>query len=362
MVSYVRVSPNMQNLSHGMELTFIPKRPHSKWQEWRNQQRAQQETDLFNATLWNTDALARLSLSEGLFPVEKLIWGKADIFRSKKLSSDKQPHDSWCLEVNNEPFKSNDIVTPGTAVYQALEWVFKVAKGQGLFPCVARKRKDGTLVEFPNGGGHQHVQIDFWEEGGSFLSKLYILERRLCLDFANNPWLRWFFAQWSDNLNSTIAIGLTDLSEISKATHNITKKQRKEWERNGLDSYIHDRGLLCHSIKQRIAYTGKPVRPTMEFRFLDMPRSVEELALHTQFISSWVGHHIDAVDEWGKGDFPMTHFDLTPKRFNRLTKDMGFVKGEIWRFLGEIGLDAKPYLDAFWERGYERRFRFGKFL
>lgn len=352
----------MQSTTHGLELTFIPKRPHSKWQEWTKLERARQETDLFNATLWNTDALACLSLVEDLTPANKLIWGKADIFRSQKLSPDKQPHDSWCLEVNNEPFKSNDVITPGTAVYQALEQVFKTARNQGLSPCVVRKRKDGTLVEFPNGGGHQHVQIDFWEESGSFLSKLYMLERRLCLDYANNPWIRWLFSQWSDNLNSNIAISSTDLAEIEKATRNITKKQRKGWERNGLDSYVHDRALLCHSIKQRIAYTGKPVRPTFEFRFFDAPRKIEELALHTQFISSWIGHHIEIIDEWDERFSAVHHFDLTPQRFDRLTKDMDFVKGEIGRFFGEIGLDAEPYLDAFWERGYERRFRFGKFL
>lgn len=380
----------MKPLSHGFELTFLPRRPRSRWQEWRSYEEAKRVTDQFNTLLWANDTVKLWAAIEGI-PVERAIWGKADIFRTKQLDAKAQPHESWCLEVNNHPMNTKgilgeayfrprtmsvtpvdgrrkkertsadileDLISQAALEEAVLKRVYSTAASLGLHPHVSTTKRDGTVVDYPNGGGHQHIQIDFWDEGSLFLPRLYVLENALCIDYANNPWIRWLFAHWADDLNSLVAVNLKHLGEINRASNGVSAEKRADWEDHGLNAHIHDVSLLCHSIKQRIAVTGKPCRPTLEFRFLDMPRTMEELQMHVRFISSWVNHHRERVDRYLGGERPQ--FTLTPKHYRRLTRDIGYAKDHVLSFMAKIGVDGQKVVDMFWERGYLRRMRYGK--
>lgn len=355
-------TPSPVPLYHGFELTFLPSR-RGKWQEWRRHEEAEVMAAAFNQALqWSTPART-LGLKRGLVSSPP-IRAQADIFRSVALSAHPQPHDAWCVEVHNEPLSGVEVARVGGVTWNALNEVYRIARSLGLHPCVVKERRGrrkNTLVEYPNGGGHQHISLDIWAEGSNYIPKLYALERSVCIDYANLPVLRWLFSQWLDNDNSALALDAYHLRNIVKALHKATPPQRRGWEETGLDAYAHDRALLCHSIKQRIAYTGKPARPTYEFRFFDMPRSVAELELHTRFLDAWLGHHISRIDE-EEGLRGIPHCTLTLAQFTRMARDAGYAKATIEQFFGKIGLDAQIWIDAFWQRGYLTRQRYGKMI
>jgi hypothetical protein len=346
---------------HGFELTFIPRRRGSRWQEWRDVTEAREKVQFFNMLLWDSEAVKQLAMVEKL-PPQQIIWGKTDVFRTQLLDPGAQPHNSWCLEVNNYPMLGSGVSRPSSMEGKVLAAVYDIARGIDLHPHISVTKRDGTIIDYPNGGGHQHVQTDFWEEGSQFLLRMFCLENALCIDFANNPWLRWLFAHWNDNVNSSVAVNLTRLGEMEQGASVLDPKANARWEKNGRDNYVHDVALLCHSIKQRIACTGKPCRPTYEFRFLDMPRSVEELGVHTRFISSWVGYHVGRADGYLDLEDRPT-FTLTSAQYQQLVKDAGYAKAQVEAFMGRIGLsgaETQKMIDMFWERGYLRRMKYGQ--
>lgn len=349
----------------GLELVFLPRRPRSKWQEWRDKGEAQMVCDMFNSDLCSSSIISAYAAMEGVKPLD-LFWGKADIFRSVALSADPQPHDSWCLEINNAPIPIRKVINEEPLIIAVLEAIYDIAAALDLHPHIQQTKKDGTVREWPTGGGHQHVSMDFWDEGAQYFPKMYHLERGLCLDFCNHPFIRWLFSQWSDNLNSAIPVTLPTAKLVtgqlrSRAT---TRLSATEW--------VHDQALLCHSIKQRTARTGKPLVASYEFRFFDMPRNVKELVLQTQFLAHWVGYWRKRVDEMG--DYANTvgihkvrarwdedvKYTLTPGYLKRLKRDLPFARKEMEEFFWRIGLDPQPYFSTWFDRNYRKRMAFGK--
>lgn len=345
----------------GFELTFLPRRPRSRWQEWRSYEEACETTNHFNSALWDSDDMDDWAAKEGCLPRD-LLWGKADIFRSKLLSTEPQPHNSWCLEVNNEPIDSGTLLSEFSYASDALKTAFRIARNLDLHPCVTRRKRDGTMVEYPTGGGHIHVGTAFWAEGAEYHLRMAVLEQRLCLDFANEPWLRWLFAQWSEDANHADALSMAEVKELRR----IGKKAQAT--PSSIARAVHNYALQCQSIKQRSAVTGKPTRPTLEFRFFDAPRSMEELTLQVRFITAWFRYHIEKVNlafEEGDPAIAVTPYTLTPKRYARLGKDIAYGRAEMERFLGGGGLgmshlSVTSILEAFYERNYVNRVRFGK--
>ncbi len=125
--------------------------------------------------------------------------------------------------------------------------------------------------------------------------------------------------------------------------------------------YAHERALLCHSIKQRMAYTGKHTLPTYEFRFFDMPRSVGELNLQVTFVRRWIAYWVNKIKIKSESkDLSASlgnAYTLTPSYYKALTKDLSFARYEIERWFRNIGLDFGLYEDLCWNRAYVQRMK-----
>lgn len=350
--------------SLGLELVFLPRRPRSRWQEWRNKNQAEAACTAFNTALWKHSIVKAYAVIEGAKP-QDLFWGKADIFRSVIMSSDLQPHDAWCLEINNAPIPVWRIVKEESPIMAMLEVIYETAAALDLYPYIEQMKKDGTIIQWPTGGGHLHIGLDFWDEGAQYLPKMYHLEKAICLDFCNYPFIRWLFVQWSDNLNSAIPVDLPTANLVTKQLRSRTIN------RDSVTEWAHARALLCHSIKQRMARTGKPQTPTYEFRFFDMPRNVKELVLQTRFLNHWIVYWKNRVDklreycgtieerearaEWNKD----VKYKLTPNYLRQLKRDMPFAQKEIQKFFERIRLDPTPYLHTWFDRSYRTRMASG---
>ncbi len=347
----------------GVELTFIPDFP-GKWKEFRDQTQAIETVAKFNSALRaHPDVLTyRRHLhgesSGGLWP----FWGKVDVFRSRSFGvyqgseSTRQPHKAWCLEVNSEPIDISNLIIGGKTTYlwKALEAVYAVAAGLNLHPSIQRvNKRTGARTEWPTGGGHLHVPVDIWNDDSAFLLRLYMLERSLCVDYTNRPYIRWLFSQWSDNVNSAIAMGPV----VIKAAYREARREKKP--KAFLTNVAHSAALDCHSIKQRMALTGKPILPTYEFRFFDMPHSVNELGLQARFLAAWINHHVDVI-EAGEPIWKHPAFTLTTREFNRLACDAKYARAKVEAFFGQLGLEFAPYEEPFWERQYLTRLKWGK--
>jgi hypothetical protein len=342
--------------SIGLELTFLP-RKRGKWQEWRSLEEAQDVTRTFNRLLWEDDYVRALSLLLDK-PAEHCVWGKADIFRAPEVFAD-QPHKAWCLEVNNAPVSAPELLG-GTLP----EVLYRIAASLGLHPKVQRRKRDGTLVDYPNGGGHQHFGLDLWTPSSSNLLMLYIMEKNLCIDYANRPFIRWLLSHWSDNTNSTVAIGPSMFAAIADSL----REGKPPLDTASKDQLAHDRALNCNALEQRLSHSSKATLPTLEFRFLDMPSTPAHARLHTAFLCHWMDRHRVYAEQWADHDTHEKalkedlHFTLTAAKYRRLTRDLPYARAQIEAFLEEIGLKPQIYLDAFWEECYVRRMKWGKAL
>lgn len=348
----------------GFELTFIPRKP-GKWKEYRTFEEANEVAKAFNAKLQaDSDCM---NLSVGNTPP---FVAKADAFRAPHVD-EAQPHRAYCIEVHNEPIRASYILNGGFAT-SALQAVYAIANDLHLAPAIEVHHRDGSITDWPTGGGHIHVsQLGLWDSGSSAALCHSILDRTLAIDYTNRPYLRWLFSQWSDNVNSLCALDGHDLKALQKAL------KRKRLSNAQLQEWAHGHVEERFAIRNRLMSSGKPCLPTWELRWFDMPRSVKELQLQVAFVKAWFEDRVKRITKslvredgvkpsertkhWKAFDKEVLTFRLTPQYWRHLTKDPSFAWAETESFLRELELDPALY-GWFWERGYLRRFHHGKLI
>lgn len=387
------ICPHLVTIPIGLELTFIPNKK-SKWKEYRSKTEARVAAAQFNSLI---GSVFKSSSSDGTV-TSPPFHAKADPFRVKYSIDPPQPHNSWCIEIGSQPLELDDWVSGKTAtsssasspselsssrranraprkplsVGMSIQAIYFIAQSLNLYPHIeVVDRKTGKVTDYPTGGGHIHTNISgFFPYGENFLKKMAILEEMLCLDYANNPWIRWLFSQWSDNSNSQIALRRSDLVDmVRKKNRAITREQ---W--NGA---THSLALSCHAIRARFAATGKPVYPTYEWRFFDMPRNAEELRLQLAFLFAWLKKRIRQVEAlftsrtdavtfdkiWQFYNQTILRVSIDAAQFDGLAKDTNFARAVIRGTMLDFGMspsDMDGIFDAFWDRNYLRRMKYGK--
>ncbi len=349
----------MSYFSVGLELTWLPKK-FKKWPEWLIEEEAKEAAKEFAKILDKDESIINLADNLGIEPATVFI-PKSDWLRHPWAARPiPQPHSSWCVEVNNYPMRVTSF--PWFPVSDGLVRLYSIANSIGLTPYVEKWSKNKKIkTEYPTGGGHLHVSLDFWDEGASYLINLWYLERAICLDYANYPFIKWLFSQWFDDQNSQLAVPLKLTKEIEE-----TKKNDKTIDHKDIVYVIHDKTLNCHSIKQRTADTGKKVYPTWEFRFFDMPRTAKELQLQVKFLEAWLDYRIKGINELNNekktNGLDQVKYTLNSKYFTKLAKDPSFAECEIFQFFSMIGLSfiKDGFKDAFFDRNYVTRMKFGQ--
>ena len=346
----------------GLELTFIPNKP-GKWKEFLVKREAIEVAAEFNSKLRRSSILRRVRHAYGLGS-RHLFTAKADPFRSFFAQGPTPPHESWCIEINNTPLKFNamlvegDCLCPSHRYEDALYELYDTATALQLYPHIEEKRKNGTVIDYPTGGGHLHLSTNFWTRGWEYLYRLNLLEEAWCCDYVNYPLIRWLFAQWSDDINSRAG--------LSPKRLNKERKRINPAEPNSSIPGIYARYFMdeCSAIEARMAHNEKSVYPTYEFRFFDMPRNPKELLHQIHFLGRWTKFHMDKIEERVKIDVsttnPANQITATSSYFWKLARNQSFAKEQLSSFFTTLGLDAAPYLAIWWERNYQRRMNFGK--
>lgn len=354
-------------LTLGFELTFLP-RKRGQWQEYRDEDEAKRAAETLNAAFAKDTLILQAHSAECADERLPLFTAKADPFRV--LWSPGQPHRAWCIEIHNQPIRADAILRERSAVSLALEAVYKHCRRLGLHPHIERRERDGTVLDFPTGGGHIHAGLTgFWKSGPLYLAHLRLLETSLCLDLANTPLIRWMFSQWSDDSNST-----TDINRAICAEAEVSRR-RKRLSRLTMVDWVHDTVLGGSSFKQRFTAGYKMATMfTWELRFFDMPRTVAELRLQVGFVNAWFGKRVQQIDAISKERVStkrcklaatwvkeVMSYRLTVRYWDKVVRNEGFAKEEMAAFLRRLDLDPQPYMDTFWARSYGRRRQSGTF-
>lgn len=348
----------------GLELTFLP-RQRGLWQEYRDEDEAQRAATKLNEALEADQAIQQAHSAERADERLPLFTAKADPFRVMG-----QPHRAWCIEIHNQPLRAVSILRESSPVSLALEAVYRHCRRLGLHPHIERRQKRGPVLDYPTGGGHIHVGLTgFWNSGTLYLSHLRLLEMSLCLDLVNLPLIRWLFSQWSDDHNSTTDVDRSICAEAEAS------RRRKRLNRTTMIDWAVAEVLAGSSFKQRFTSGYKETQMfTWECRFFDMPRTVAELRLQVGFVNAWFCKRVEQIDSIsGERDErkrrklaaawirEVMSYRLTVRYWDRVTRNEAFAKAEMVAFLSRLGLDAQPYMEAFWARGYGRRRQFGAF-
>ncbi len=351
----------------GFELTFIP-RKRGQWQEYLDLDEAKVAASRLNTALAADPDVVQARAAEGLDDRLPLFTAKADPFRV--MWSPGQPHQAWCIEVHNQPLRACSILRTASPVSLALEALYRHARKLRLYPHIERRAKDGTVLDYPTGGGHIHVGLmGLWKGGPHYLSHLRMLETAIALDIANLPLLRWTFSQWSDDSNSNTPI----TRELCKEAETI--RRRKRLSRMAMVDWAYGEVLSSSTFKQRFTAGYKEAQMfTWEWRMFDMPRTVAELRLQVGFLNAWLERRVQQIDaiagaepvrvrrklaaDWIKR---VLSYRLTVREWDRLTRDEAYAQATMRVFLRELDLDPEPIMSAFWDRGYGRRRLYGTF-
>lgn len=333
----------------GFELTFIPNKP-GIYKEFLIETEAIEINKAFNYALENLNN----KFNEEATLKKYNFYSKVDIFRSDSwqfYGEEKQPHRSYCIEINNKPITFNtEMSLENHKDY--LGNIFKIAKSLKLYPKFVKKYKDRNVF-YPNGGSHLSLSTNFWADSASFLINLFQLERAFCLDYCNRPYIKWLFSDWNDNINSNVPI--TKESYKTEVEFNKNSLKNNEGYMNG--SSYHDMALSCHSIKQRFANSNKWSYSAWEFRWFNMVANENELLKDIKFLIKWIEFH--------KANYKNSILDKKPLKlkFNDFDKlrDLEYAKNILYQFFSKIGLDFTDYLDRF-EENYCNRIKYGKLL
>lgn len=319
----------------GSELTFVPNKP-GKWKEFLSYEEAVDTAAEFNDII-HVDPDCR----------EHGLVARADTFRAAWMQD--QPHESWCIEMSMKPVKSDWIVWGDASLKRALETLYSIAAGLSLFPRIRRGKR-----EWPTGGGHLCVSTDIFTTGWQYHLDMLSFERSLYMDYANRPYIRWLFAQWSDDTNSNV---------VNAAILDAAHKAKKGDDLTG--AIVNLLMGELHAIKQRSADTGgKACYPTYEFRFFDAADTPDVFFLQARFLIAWVEHHADLVASTGALKLVKQVSKaglITSQRFAELAKPK-VARREIEAFFSQIGIDTEAYLATLWDSHFMPRIKHGKLL
>ncbi len=349
----------------GVELTFFPRKATFvngvEYHEYLVKSEADKMAKRFNIELMKCDKVFR-KYGMGM-------WAKSDWFRNKH----DQVHKSWIIEINNitggqlyldwldnvDDKSLDKQYNRRNLSYQrkylgAISLVFKIARKFGLVARLEKKVK-GKIVSFTNGGGHLHFSADLFDSGADYFDKMKMFEKCLCIQYYNNPWLRWLFSESFDNENSNVAHNLSLVGTFP------------------LDAAAaHNHALTCNSIAQRFSRYGKQNFSTYEFRFFNAVKSVDELLLDARFLSHWIGSIVKLVEEAHDNYYiskkakaiklleKLSTPTLTKRHYKKLA-NLDYARGQMTKFFEKIGLDFKNY-EAKFQENYIRRMKWGKML
>lgn len=128
------------------------------------------------------------------------------------------------------------------------------------------------------GGGHIHLSTQFIDKKGKEFKKKFI--RNLYNFTINNPELNWIFNDpWdADNANSLLSY-VGEASIYSERTGEHLGYKKVDYN-DLIDFYEED------EISKEFPIINRENLKTLEFRFLMMPRTVEELELHYDLVIS----------------------------------------------------------------------------
>jgi len=206
-----------------------------------------------------------------------------------------------------------------------------------------------------SGGGHIHVAIP--DRIYTKRNYLFSFLRNLYRDIYNRPYIMWIFNEYDDDISAV------DISKYNSWIHDeiLTNNNEKMLNdtylklgylvnkltmKNILDIFELPKGYST-IVHPRFDYSGRKTKDmptTIEFRFFDAQRSLEEALAHYNFINSYL-HYIDNITKNDKLIYSERDMKLFQTDYSIL---------EFCDLLVQLKLDWKDYKE-FVNRNFERR-------
>lgn len=210
----------------------------------------------------------------------------------------------------------------------------------GLVPSVI-KRRNGREHHLATGGCHVHWDSNLiYSRSLDWYDQMKRFNRNLVIDYANNPWIRWLFAQWFDDRNSEIVLNRNHLRDTDREALTVLATTR----------------LTC-GINPRFFSTAKPSHATFELRVFNMVESANELRLYALFVEHWMNWHARNATSAESKTLAVT---LRPHHW-RTFRDPRKAWRRIAKWLDTHDLPSKDYR-LFFERNYLYRLRYGQLV
>ncbi len=286
-----------------------------------------------------------------------------------------------------------EVATPGFSCFQDIEKYYFVLIDQiNIFPEMhklfmgRRSRLVYNREDTVSGGGHIHVAIPKRILEGEPIW-LFLFLGNIFRDINNRPYLNWIFNDWG-NIQS--AKSFVDYKEgFLKEDYHYDgfekKNKRFDFRENKLlniifsknprinpeitrdyvfETFSHHKGYAIRFAREEKydnlnPYSknepGKYKPVTIEFRFLDTKRSLEEIRLHVNFVNAYL-RYIEQKTISGELVEIKVH---TLRDINYISQNDRCLK-RFREFLNEIGLDHQEY-EFFIDKNYRRRAK-GKLL
>ena len=319
------------------EMNWVPARfPH----EITDQEAGQKIVDNINEALKTIEEYSGVAIR-----------AKLDSFH---VNPDTDAPISWSIEICPVHYfhtewlsteKGEGGISSWTTFKNTLKWLFGwMRKEQKMVPSAKKKRKDGTLVQYPGGGCHINIGADLFPMSHRFYGQMERFHRNLAVDYANRPYLRWLFADWFSNI-AHHSLWNPDSGPINKWLHANESRE---------DFLFRTMIRGTHAIESRFMASNKGAHNTFEFRFFRMVEDPEELRLIALFTEAWVSHLTFSVYE-----NKTIEFNLTKRRWAEFKNSRTVWAQHIAPFIKSLGLKPNDYR-MFFERNYLTRLKFGK--
>lgn len=225
--------------------------------------------------------------------------------------------------------------------------IFKVCKSNNLVPLKTKyDRKKKIYQEYPTGGCHIHIGADLFPRGSNYFKLMQAFTTNLYTSYANNPWIKWLFAQYFDDNNSKILFTKTDLTYWKNSASPISPE------------LCYDEGFWKTAIQLRMPKNYKRPYLTYEFRMVNMVLNTKELYDVTKFFKNWVDLMVKTTENGLSCFFPFT---LKLEDFKKF-KDLKYAEELMKKFIEEkLNLKWDDY-KVFFNRNYVKRMKYGELI
>lgn len=254
---------------------------------------------------------------------------------------------SWCVEIvphhswRNHWFydsKEKGNEEHGKGWIAEIDALFAALRDDfDLVPSVS-KRRGTTVIDYPTGGCHIQYGADIFDAGINFYKQMERFHRNLYMDLANRPYIRWLFAQWSDEMNHGSIVDRNTL---------VWMEDRKETQEE-IAERVYGWSFHTSSINPRFMRHGKQTYGTFEFRAFNAVENGTELAAIVKFLDAWV-HDLRRITILG-----MTlPFTLTVAQWNSW-ECREYSLTACKNLIDMLGLQWQDY-EVFYNRNYLKR-------